>query len=520
MTPPSHCSGSTLAYNQIDAKPYTDQDIALFNQIQLFIEILFLIDMLLEFILEYTDEQTNQPVRNISAIALRYAKGDMKYDLLPLIPFNSLWQFQYSRLFYLIKCIRLLETFEMLDTAKFMKQVKHFFEGRLQQICQNPDLAEDMDLDQNKIMTIIIVGYIFKIFKLVVIIFQVSYFLGILFYIYCDLTNDLQYVIELRKSQAKIEDTDDFYAPNFILAFMNDMSNFDRTIGITYFSFTSLSTVGFGDMHPRNDYERSLTAFILLFGVAIFSIVMGNFIDIFDSFLRMNQEFDDGDNLSKFFGLIKQFNKGQSIKNDMKIRIEEYFDYRWRNDKNQSISTPGDKALVEQLPIEIQRKIYTDFLFSRFLQNFRHYFCIPNQNSRQRHSFYSWSNFEYQNFMIQVLQNLEPVQYSQGTFLFTELDDVNEVIFIGDGLYDVGYEINKQIHLKMRFPGKTVIGGFEACFDKRCLFIYKTYITCKGYIIRKQNWRKLEQDHPELYASIKRQALFNYIHKIRRPLLE
>ena len=93
MTPPSHCSGSTLAYNQIDAKPYTDQDIALFNQIQLFIEILFLIDMLLEFILEYTDEQTNQPVRNISAIALRYAKGDMKYDLLPLIPFNSLWQF-------------------------------------------------------------------------------------------------------------------------------------------------------------------------------------------------------------------------------------------------------------------------------------------------------------------------------------------------------------------------------------------------------------------------------------------
>jgi len=69
---------------------------------------------------------------------------------------------------------------------------------------------------------------------------------------------------------------------------MGGMSNWDRTIAITYFSFTSLSTVGFGDMHPRNDYERSLTAFILLFGVAIFSIVMGNFIDISDSFLKMN----------------------------------------------------------------------------------------------------------------------------------------------------------------------------------------------------------------------------------------
>ena len=219
------------------------------------------------------------------------------------------------------------------------------------------------------------IGYIFKTLKLVVIIFQVSYFLGIFFYIYCDLTNDLQYVIALRTAQksdytvsdGSITATDDFYAPNFILAFMNDMSNYDRVIAITYFSFTSLSTVGFGDMHPRNDYERSLTAFILLFGVAIFSIVMGNFIEIFDSFIGMNKEFDEGDMLSKFFGLIKQFNKGQSIKNDMKIRIEEYFDYRWRNDKNQSISTPEDKALVEQLPIEIQRKIYTDFLFMGFL---------------------------------------------------------------------------------------------------------------------------------------------------------
>jgi len=72
----------------------------------------------------------------------------------------------------------------------------------------------------------------------------------------------------------------------------------------------------------------------------------------------------------------------------------------------------------------------------------------------------------------------------------------------------------------MRYPGKTVIGGFEACFDKRCLFIYKTFTACSGYVIRKKNWRALENDHPELYCSIKRQALFNFIHKIRRPLLD
>ena len=48
----------------------------------------------------------------------------------------------------------------------------------------------------------------------------------------------------------------------------------------TYFSFTSLSTVGFGDYHPISNYERLFTAMIILIGVAVFSYILGNFIEI------------------------------------------------------------------------------------------------------------------------------------------------------------------------------------------------------------------------------------------------
>lgn len=190
---------------------------------------------------------------------------------------------------------------------------------------------------------------------------------------------------------------------------MSEMTNFEKAIGITYFSFTSLSTVGFGDMHPRNDIERALTAFVLLFGVAIFSIFLGNFIGISEEFMNLNAEWNDGDNLSKFFGLIKQFNKGQDIKFDLKVQIENFFDYRWSNDKNQCISEESDKALLNQLPVDVRRMIYTDFLFMRFLNYFQRFFTIPNDHTGRKHSFYSWNNFEYQNFMIDVLQALEPV---------------------------------------------------------------------------------------------------------------
>ena len=55
----------------------------------------------------------------------------------------------------------------------------------------------------------------------------------------------------------------------------------------TYFAFTSLSTVGFGDFHPRSDAERLMTAAILLAGVATFGFILGNFIDILNEFPKI-----------------------------------------------------------------------------------------------------------------------------------------------------------------------------------------------------------------------------------------
>ena len=73
---------------------------------------------------------------------------------------------------------------------------------------------------------------------------------------------------------------------------------------VTYFSFTSLSTVGFGDIRPLSDFERILGAIILLAGVSVFSIVMSNFKEIIDKYNIISADLEDGDNLNKFFGLL------------------------------------------------------------------------------------------------------------------------------------------------------------------------------------------------------------------------
>jgi hypothetical protein len=133
------------------------------------------------------------------------------------------------------------------------------------------------------------------------IIFGISYFIGIVFYIFADLTNDMLMVTP--------EGQDEGYYENFIDYFsINNLNSFEKGLVMVYYAFTSLSTVGFGDYNPRSDSERLFIALILLFGVLIFSYAMGNFREMMDSIKTQNSTFDEGDNLSKFFGLLHNFN--------------------------------------------------------------------------------------------------------------------------------------------------------------------------------------------------------------------
>jgi hypothetical protein len=62
-----------------------------------------------------------------------------------------------------------------------------------------------------------------------------------------------------------------------------------------YYSFTTLATIGFGDFHPKADWERITIILVFLFGGLIFSYFMGVFIEILYNFERLHKDFDDGD---------------------------------------------------------------------------------------------------------------------------------------------------------------------------------------------------------------------------------
>jgi len=72
------------------------------------------------------------------------------------------------------------------------------------------------------------------------------------------------------------------------------------------------------------------------------------------------------------------------------------------------------------------------------------------------------------------------------------------------GTYYVGYEINKIVKMKIQLPLGTVFGGFNLCFLKRSMFIYKCRKDMTGYAMRRDKWMDLQDEFPEMCLEIKR----------------
>ena len=78
--------------------------------------------------------------------------------------------------------------------------------------------------------------------------------------------------------------------------------------------------------------------------------------------------------------------------------------------------------------------------------------------------FYEYKDNEYQEFIIDLIQELEPRYFAPWTVIYQELDECLEMYFVLKGTFDVGYELNKKATYRLRIGSKHVIGAFNMQF--------------------------------------------------------
>ena len=65
-----------------------------------------------------------------------------------------------------------------------------------------------------------------------------------------------------------------------------------------YFALTTLTTIGFGDLHPISDTEKLLMVIFFIGGVGVFTIMLGNFNDSIVRMIDLTKEYEESEKLS------------------------------------------------------------------------------------------------------------------------------------------------------------------------------------------------------------------------------
>ena len=126
--------------------------------------------------MEYKDEETFVKVRDIKKIAIRYAKsGWMLVDFLATFPFNLLFEDAvYTRM---IRLSRLSKMVAILDVSRVQRMVKSYF---------------DKSTRADRIQTQFILIYNYKIFRLIIIVFMITYLIGSFWWLIVKNVNNIE----------------------------------------------------------------------------------------------------------------------------------------------------------------------------------------------------------------------------------------------------------------------------------------------------------------------------------------
>jgi hypothetical protein len=125
---------------------------------------------------------------------------------------------------------------------------------------------------------------------LTIVIVNICYFLGTFWVLVCKVSRERQ----TQRISNSSKPSEEHNMDNFMDAFEIDDNSVKHNLILgTYFAFTTLSTVGFGDLYPKSEFERVFCAFILLIGVAIFSVFLGDFTETFEKYKAIHKDTDD-----------------------------------------------------------------------------------------------------------------------------------------------------------------------------------------------------------------------------------
>ena len=243
-----------------------------------------------------------------------------------------------------------------------------------------------------------------------------------------------------------------------------DPDKFLEYVKAIYWSFTTLTTVGYGDIAAKTPAQMMYCCFVQVLGVGVFGFVLSNVASLLS---RMDAAREHHmDNLDR----METFMRSHNIPSDLKLRVRGYFRHLWKNYRGYN-----DRSMLSELPTKVQ----SELLF------------FINKSITKKVPLFKGAS---QELLEDLMHELQPRIFVPGEKIFKANEAGNMMYFIHSGNVEIINSEKK--HIATLHEG-AFFGEMALIFDqpRSATALAQTY--CDLYTLSKESFNKVTSAYPE-----------------------
>jgi voltage-gated potassium channel len=253
-----------------------------------------------------------------------------------------------------------------------------------------------------------------------------------------------------------------------------DASRITNYINSFYWSVTTLTTVGYGDIIPKNNAQKLYAVLTMILGISFFGYLIGNIASILSKKDPADMHFLE--NIEKLSISVKY----RSIPPDLQKRIYDYYTYIWKKRlgyDESSFLNSLPKSLKTEVSLHLRREVIKK---------------IPLFKDAE------------QEFIKEIALQLKPVILTPGDYVFNAGDEGKEMYFVVHGELDVFLKDEKKP--LARLSDGDFFGEIALFMKKPRTATIKAVTYCDLYTLGKNTFNHLVSKYPDIAAEIEKKA--------------
>jgi Ion transport protein/Cyclic nucleotide-binding domain len=241
-----------------------------------------------------------------------------------------------------------------------------------------------------------------------------------------------------------------------------------------YWTVTTLTTIGYGDIYPSTRIETIFVIIVQLIGAGMYGFIIGNIANIIANIDIAKSQYQE--KMEK----VTTFLRYKKIPPDLKDKISDYYDYLWESRRGYD-----ESSILSDLPKPLQTSV------SLFL----------NREIIQKVPIFQGASEE---FIKEVILNLKPVVFTPEDYVVIKGEIGYEMYFISRGSVDVVSEDESVVYATL--GSGSFFGEIALLLSAPRNATIKAKDYCDCYSLNKETFDQILERFPQFAERISEMA--------------